>query len=112
MTTDFEEDPMSGRSGAPRELDTEPADLEEIAADLHDDEGVDDAVHERDPSPPGSRGRSRRSPRTVASACRRQAAAGGRQAALQVEMLRYGFEAVAASLERPVGPRRTRAGSG
>jgi hypothetical protein len=33
---------MSESSGAPREFDTEPPDLEEIAADLHDDDGVDD----------------------------------------------------------------------
>jgi hypothetical protein len=42
MTGDFEEGPMSESSGAPREFDTEPPGLEEIAADLHDDEGVDD----------------------------------------------------------------------
>jgi len=33
---------MSESSGMPREFDTEPPGLEEIAADLHDDEGVDD----------------------------------------------------------------------
>jgi hypothetical protein len=36
-----EEDPMDN-SGQPRQFDTEPPDLGEVAAALHDDEGVDD----------------------------------------------------------------------
>lgn len=34
---------MDDRSGRPRELDAEPADLDEVTRALHDDEGVDDS---------------------------------------------------------------------